>query len=305
MKESLLSKALTGNGIQTMRDMTIQDHLTIAELLPDFVLGTLDETSLHRVTRHLEDCQICRNECVTAMEALGTLAVVPSPPAFLRGAVLRRAAACPPALGQSGHGRHALPLQRVGAAHGIRLVTDVKEQHAPPFGRPLPQWTLAVASLLVFLVAGLAGVGFTQHNRSLPGVASVDQRIQALISDPAAAIPLDDSDVATTATGVVFAEPNGRDVYLVANGLPPLQQDQHYQVWLFSTDDRRVSAGQVALQADGEVRALLQTPGPFVDYVGLGLTAEPQTGSPDPTSDMVLGGSFPPPSASLSADVMS
>ena len=76
-----------------------------------------------------------------------------------------------------------------------------------------------------------------------------------LISDPAAAFPLDDSDLATAATGVVFAEPNGRDVYLVANGLPPLPQDQHYQVWLFSIDDQTVSAGQVALHADGEVRA--------------------------------------------------
>jgi anti-sigma-K factor RskA len=150
----------------------------------------------------------------------------------------------------------------------------------------------------------LAGIGFTQRNMSMLGVASSGQRIQALISDPAAAFPLDDSDLATAATGVVFAEPDGRDVYLVANGLPPLPQDQQYQVWLFNTDDQTVSAGPVALQADGEVRALLQTPDPFVDYVGVALTAEPQTGSLDPTSDMVLGGSFPPLSASLSADII-
>lgn len=287
-----------------MRDTAIQDHLTIAELLPDFVLGTLDETSLRRVSRHLEACQTCRNEYGTALEALGTLAATPPPPAFLRGAVLRRAAALPPVLDQPVHARHALPRQGVQAPQGIRLLTDVEVQHAPPFGRPLPRWTLAVASLLVFLVAGLAGVGFTQRNMAMPATTSADQRIQALISDPAAAFPLDDSDLATTATGVVFAEPNGRDVYLVANGLPPLPQDQHYQVWLFSTDDQTVSAGQVALQADGEVRALLQTPDPFIDYVGVALTAEPQTGSPDPTSDMVLGGSFPPLSASLPADTI-
>lgn len=283
-----------------MRDTAIQDHLTIAELLPDFVLGTLDETSLQRVNRHLKDCQICRDECVSAMEALGTLAAVPPPPAFLRSAVLRRAAAVPPALGQPRHVLQAPPPPRVGAENVIRLVTEVEAQHAAPFGRPLPRWTLAVASLLVFLVAGLAGIDFTQRNMSLPGMVSPDQRIQALTSDPAAAFPLDDSDLPTAATGVVFAEPSGRDVYLVANGLPPLPRDQHYQVWLFSTDDQTVSAGPVVLQADGEVRALLQTPDPFVDYVGVALTAEPQASSPDPTSDMVLGGSFPPLSASLS-----
>ena len=122
-----------------MRDTDIQDHLTLVELLPDFVLGKLDETSLHRVTRHLEDCQICRNESVTAMEALGTLADVPPPPAFLRGAVLRRAAAFPPALGQSGLVRHVLPPQQVGAEHAIRLLESGVRASAswglqPPIG---------------------------------------------------------------------------------------------------------------------------------------------------------------------------
>jgi hypothetical protein len=80
-----------------------------------------------------------------------------------------------------------------------------------------------------------------------------------------------------------------------------LPQDQRYQVWLFTTNDELVSAGLVSTDAGGDVRALLETPDPFVDYVGLALTAEPQMGSDAPTSALVLGGSFPPQSADLPA----
>jgi hypothetical protein len=55
----------------------------------------------------------------------------------------------------------------------------------------------------------------------------------------------------------------------------------------------------VTVEADGDVRVLLETPAPFADYVGVALTAEPETGSAVPTSDLVLGGSFPPAIAAL------
>jgi anti-sigma-K factor RskA len=125
-----------------------------------------------------------------------------------------------------------------------------------------------------------------------------------LTDESATAYPLDDSDLPVSATGVVFAEPQGREVYLVANGLPALPNDQRYQVWLFTANDQQQSAGLVTVGADGDLRAFLQTPAPFASYVGVALTAEPATGSAVPTSDLVLGGSFPPaiagvPSAAL------
>ncbi len=61
----------------------------IVAQLPDFVLGKLDETSLRRVDRHLEVCPTCRHELANAMDVLGMLAAVPSPPAWVRGAILR------------------------------------------------------------------------------------------------------------------------------------------------------------------------------------------------------------------------
>ena len=280
-----------------MLGTAMRDHLTIVALLPDYVLGKLDETSERRVTRHLDACPTCRRELGAAMDALGVLAAVPPPAPWLRAAILQRAATQNPATI-----RQAVPPGSVTTGPpatrevGQRLDADADCRRHMPFGQPLPRWALVAASAAIFLVSGLVGWSYDQRNAIID-----DDRISALVNDPATAYPLDDSDLPVAAAGVVFAEPKGREVYLVANGLPVLPHDQRYQVWLFTTENTQESAGLLAVEADGEIRALLQTTGPFADYVGVGLTAEPQTGSAVPTSDMVLGGSFPPAIAALPA----
>ena len=280
-----------------MRDTTLRDHLVIVAQLPDFVLGKLDEASLRRVERHLEICPTCRHELASAMNVLGMLAAVPSPPAWARGAVLRRAVAEHPAAVRQGieSGKVISGPSTTGEV-GQSSISAPSHRRLMPFGRPVPRWALVASTAAVFLVSGLAGWGYEQRN----GNAVIqDVPISTLVSDSATAFPLDDSDLSVAATGVVFAEPQGREVYLVANGLPALPRDQRYQVWLFTTDDQQQSAGLVTVGDDGDLRALLETPAPFATYVGVALTAEPATGSAVPTSDLVLGGSFPPAIAAL------
>lgn len=280
-----------------MRDTTLRDHLVIVAQLPDFVLGKLDEASLRRVDRHLEICPTCRHELANAMNVLGMLAAVPSPPAWARGAVLRRAVAENPAAVRQGieSGKVISRVSTTGEV-GQSPISAPSHRRLMPFGRPVPRWALVASTAAVFLVSGLVGWGYEQRN----GNAVIqDVPISTLVSDSATAFPLDDSDLPVSATGVVFAEPQGREVYLVANGLPALPRDQRYQVWLFTTDDQQQSAGLVTVGSDGDLRALLETPAPFATYVGVALTAEPATGSAVPTSDLVLGGSFPPAIAAL------
>jgi hypothetical protein len=280
-----------------MRDTTLRDHLTIVTQLPDFVLGKLDETSLRRVSRHVDVCPTCRRELANAMDVLGLLAVTPSPPAWVRGAILRRAAAEHPAATRQGAARGNALAEPIASDENRRsLDSDTSRRRPMPFGRPVPRWALVAASAAIVLVSGLVGWGNEQ--RSGNAVIQEDADF-TVMNDAATAYPLDDSDLPVSAAGVIFAEPQGREVYLVANGLPVLPDDQRYQVWLFTTQDRLESAGLVTAEADGGVRALLETPAPFADYVGVALTAEPATGSDVPTSDLVLGGSFPPAIAAL------
>lgn len=279
-----------------MHDTALRDHLTIVAQLPDFVLGKLDEASQRRVARHLESCPTCRGECDNAMELLGVLADVPPPPAAIRESIVQRAAELAPHPGP--HERPMVPIARLTRKSAGAGPLRVGQRHVgAPFGQPFPRWVLIAASAAVFLATGFAGWNYEQR-----GAVGQEQRISALMSDPRAAYPLDDSELPITASGVVFAEPAGRDVYLIANGLPVLPGNQRYQVWFYTTDNTRVSVGLVRSEAEGDVRALLQTPAPFADYVGVGLTAEPKSGSVTPTTEMVLGGSFPPVSASAQID---
>jgi anti-sigma-K factor RskA len=280
-----------------MGDSTLRDHLTIVAQLPDFVLGKLDETSLRRVSRHVEVCATCRLELANATEILGLLTDAPGPRASVRSAILQRATAeSPGATRQGGAPRSAIAESRATGGGEQRLASASHSQRHTSFGKLIPRWALVAASAAVLLVSGFLGWGYVQRNGNL---VNEDGFVAALVDDSATAYPLDDSDLSVSATGVVFAEPQGHEVYLVANGLPGLPHDQRYQVWLFTAGDQLESAGLLTVGADGDLRALLQTPAPFIDYVGVALTAEPATGSASPTSDLMLGGSFPPAIAAL------
>jgi anti-sigma-K factor RskA len=280
-----------------MGDTTLRDHLTIVAQLPDFVLGTLDETSLRRVSRHVDVCATCRHELANATEVLGLLNAAPAPPAWMRSAILQHAAAGHPgATCQGATPRRAIAEWSASGGSEQGLASAKNGQRQTSLGKLVPRWALVAASAAILLVSGFLGWGYVQRNGN---VVNEDSLISALVDDSATAYPLDDSDLSVSATGVVFAEPQGREVYLVANGLPGLPHDQRYQVWLFTAGDQLESAGLLTVGADGDLRALLQTPAPFTDYVGVALTAEPATGSASPTSDLVLGGSFPPAIAAL------
>ena len=279
-----------------MGDTTLRDHLTIVAQLPDFVLGKLDETSLRRVSRHVDACATCRRELANATDVLGLLSDAPPPPVWVRSAILQRAADAQSVTSRQGGAPRSAIAESSAAGGGEWLASAKNGQRRMAFGKLIPRWALVAASAAVLLVSGLAGWGYAQRDGN---VVNEDGLVSALVDDSATAYPLDDSDLSVSATGVVFAEPQGREVYLVANGLPGLPHDQRYQVWLFTTGDQLESAGLLTVGADGDLRALLQTPAPFTDYVGVALTAEPATGSTSPTSDLVLGGSFPPAIAAL------
>lgn len=279
-----------------MRDTTLRDHLVIVEQLPDFVLGKLDETSLRRVSRHLGDCATCRDELSNAINVLGVLAIEPPPRAAVRDAILRRAVAQPPVKQTVIPGTTLAESRSVGGA-GQSLASAQRYHSRVSTGPLIPGWALVAAAAAILLVSGSVGWGY-ENEQSNSSAVIADIPI-SLVDDSATAYLLDDSDLPVSATGVVFAEPQAREVYLVANGLPALSPDQRYQVWLFTTDDKQQSAGLLAVGADGDVRVFLETSAPFAHYVGLALTAEPATGSAAPTSDLVLGGSFPPALAAL------
>src|SRR5215213_6125885 len=139
-------------GTRPMRDTTLRDHLVIVAQLPDFVLGKLDETSLRRVDRHLDICPTCRRELANAMDVLGSLAVAPPPAAWLRDAILQRAAAeHQPAVRQEIATSIAIAEPKVAGEVDRRQVSAASRLRLMPSGQLVPRWALAASAAAVLL----------------------------------------------------------------------------------------------------------------------------------------------------------
>ena len=75
-------------------------------------------------------------------------------------------------------------------------------------------------------------------------------------------------------------------VRVMVTGLPPLEPDTVYQLWLLGRD-APISAGTFPASANGsgelEINGLAWSP----EYTGIAITIEPVGGNPAPTSDIV------------------
>ena len=175
-------------------------------------------------------------------------------------------------------------MQRVQGVHAARLNEQERtlpQRPAPPFWeRLLPAWGLA--SLL--LILSLAAVSFVLWQR-------VGQLEFATAPGGMRAVPLTATDEASGATGFVLISADGDDGALVVDGLPPLGEEQEYQLWLiregqhtsgalFSTDERSYAGTRI------------RAPRALTDYSACEITVEPTGGSAYPTGAQVLGGAL-------------
>ena len=91
------------------------------------------------------------------------------------------------------------------------------------------------------------------------------------------------------ARGVLLLKPDDPDAVLIVQDLPPLQQDRAYQLWLGWGDRQRDNGGVFRVDEQGFGMMSLTIPRPFTTYQRVGITEEPVSGSPGPTSPRVIG----------------
>jgi anti-sigma-K factor RskA len=96
------------------------------------------------------------------------------------------------------------------------------------------------------------------------------------------------SEVAPEARGIIYISPDGRNGTIVVDGLPVLESEQQYQLWLIK-DGKRDSGAVFSVNADGYRGQEIEAPIPLRDYSAFGVTIEPAGGSPGPTGQRVLG----------------
>jgi anti-sigma-K factor RskA len=243
--------------------------------LAAFAVGALDAPDRERVRTHLAACGRCRASLEGYQEvADGLLHVLPArrPPESLRKRIRK---SLPPAAQQ---------VERP-ARWRMELVY------------PVLTGLLTVAVLGLSLTAWQIRGTLLQSQRNMERLEAdmaersrVDGVALALLSYPNRQVSMISGD---KAYGTVVYEPRIPLVIMNAWGLPDLQAGQTFQGWLVRANGDRVSGG-LFLRDSGSpfTRVLLEASEPVSNFVGVGVTVEPEGGSEWPSGPNVCSADF-------------
>jgi anti-sigma-K factor RskA len=232
------------------------NHRELEELLAAFALGILEQEELRSVQGHLRVCPSCRAsleryEEVTGM--LGLSALEAEPPEGLQERILE-------GLGQ----RPRRPRKRVPRFWTVP--------------RLAPAWAAAGALVLAILI-GFNALLWRQVRR-------LEARTERLRSQ---LVALEATESAPQARGLMIIDAGQQTATLVVEGLPALDPDRRYQLWLIR-DGQRTSGGLFSVSPGGVGVLVVTAPQPLGNYQAFGVTVEPAGGSPGPIGPRVLGG---------------
>lgn len=234
------------------------EELHVTDLLPVYALGSLDADEARRVEEHLAGCLICRAQAgsfQTAADQLSLAVPVASPSADLKDRLLQRV-------------QSTRPQPRA----------EVQAPARPWFERLLPAWGLA--SLVLVLVLVGSNLFLWQRMNQVEFLTSAGQM---------RAVPLTATQPGSPATGFVLISASGDEGALVVDGLPPLGENQQYQLWLIR-DGKRTSGAVFSTDEKNYGGTRIRAPRSLLDYSSVGITIEPKGGSQQPTGRKVLGG---------------
>ncbi len=253
----------------------------LVDLLPGTALDVLLAEERLEVQAHVATCSRCAAELAELEEAAAVLAAgVPQvePPADLKGRVLaaareERADAHPP--------QRARP----------RLL--------PAWRRVTPMWG-AVAAAVVVSVGSLTWAASLQSQVATLSAqaqvaqaerqkaASYDAVVSVLASNQLAVRSLTPVSTGVPATGTVWLDPSSGSGMIMVRGLPQLLPGRAWQLW-FVRGSTRESGGMLWTDKSGTGYTLIKVPRDLDNYESLGITEEPATGSPWPTTPRVAG----------------
>ncbi len=234
-------------------------------LIGAYVLDAVSDPERRVFEDHLAACSTCAQETAELLETTALLAggTAVEPPEHLRDRVLAAVAdtrQLPPATTRAHSGR-TVWLRRTAAL-------------------------AAAAGIAVAVVLGAQAVDTNNRlERDLQALEQVNDRngrMAELLAAPDAKLVR--GEVTGGGTGTVVASPAKGQVLFLANGLAPLPEDRTYQMWLIGADGPRPAG--LLTSSDGQAVPLLA--GGFTGREAVGLTVEPQGGSPQPTTPTVV-----------------
>jgi anti-sigma-K factor RskA len=227
------------------------------QLTGAYALDALDDIERARFEQHLAECEDCRAEVAELREAAALLAetTAVAPPASLRDSVL------------------------AGISQVRPLPPEAPATTTPEGARSRRRaWMpLLVAAALAILV----GVGvMVAQPWADDDQARLTAAEQVLAAGDAEEVFLDLGE-AGRAT-VVRSKSEDRAV-IVTEDMVAAPEGKAYELWFQTPDEKMVPAGLMPAGADQTV--VLE--GPAAEAIAVGITIEPEGGSPEPTTDPI------------------
>jgi anti-sigma-K factor RskA len=100
-------------------------------------------------------------------------------------------------------------------------------------------------------------------------------------------VSLKGTEVEPQVQGQLIADPSSQSAVLVLVGLAPLESGKTYQVWLID-GGAPVSAGLLSVDETGQAVFIVTSDEAIGSFNALGVSVEPEGGSPEPTGDIVI-----------------
>jgi anti-sigma-K factor RskA len=266
-------------------------HTTVAELLPEYALGTLAASDEQVVEAHLAECPACQRDLEELREA-GSFLAFTAPPAAPSPAVKTALLARVERLATATDSTRtpalaAVPRSSAGVPRRWRIV----------------RYALAAVAAVALLALGGWNIALQRQLRDQRQQAQAqatqiaDQAtIARLVANPAAAHtvfgPVTGQYGALPPAGYVYIDPNSTTAVMLTYWLPHLAPNTRYQLWLITPSGERDSGGLFTVDGRGNASVVIHAPAPFSKYNAIGVTAEPYDGSPQPTTPRVIGGAI-------------
>lgn len=238
--------------------MSADNH--VLELLPAYILNSLDEDERLLITQHLSVCPVCAAE-LADYQALADQLALAAPDAAPSPDLKRRL------------------LARLSPSPAVRPGNPRQSRWRqwPKFARRIgPVWG-AVSFLLVLILAA-SNLLLWQRVVQLEAIQSGGMR----------AIPLTGiNSQASNAAGFVIIGADGLNGAFVVDALPPLDEARQYQLWL--TQSGQSTSGAVfSVDEYGYGGGRIRAPKNLFEYTGCDVSIEPAGGSQWPTGEKVL-----------------
>lgn len=254
------------------------------ELLPAYVIGSLESREVSALEEHVRDCPECKllySDLETVLEYMPFAAEDVLPPPEIKERLFSRLSLADREPADAG-GPLAMTTTSVPAVKG-----------AP---RWMPGWTSAASLAAVIVLA--VWVGALQARLGLleeieaQARSAVEEQMQVLERGAVSATlvkGLEGTPASPNAKGIMLVSPTEGKGLLVVFGLDPLPEGQAYQLWLIR-DGERASGGVFSVNDRGYGMLAVEAPVPLANFQSVGITNEPKGGSPGPTGKKVLGG---------------